>query len=310
MDGDEQAFCYNAGKWAVRGGCTGAGQPSPARSLEAGAVAGNPLPWRGCEEPCARTREGQASRPGLVPCSRSWPRVFLWLSVGRGVCGRVGGEVGRPQAELAVSWDPLSLLERDPSAGWGAVRGRSGLHAWAPCSEEHSWQKAGAAAERPGEGGGRHGGVCSGPPAGSRSEAARPAPEDVAAETGRRTAAEGLARDAGQEGGLTGCAQPRTQWGQGRRWSQAARVTLLLLSPERVSATRSPAPLSAAWRQRCQAAGLLGTSLRRSSDIYWGLIVPCILTTACLTDKGPAGVRAQVSMLGFEPRLSVRSGLG
>ena len=26
--------------------------------------------------------------------------------------------------------------------------------------------------------------------------------------------AEGLARDAGQEGGLTGCAQPRTLWGR------------------------------------------------------------------------------------------------
>ena len=26
--------------------------------------------------------------------------------------------------------------------------------------------------------------------------------------------AEGLARDAGQEGGLTGCAQPRTPWGR------------------------------------------------------------------------------------------------
>ena len=172
LDGDEQAFCYDAGKWALRGGCTGAGQPSPAWSLEAGAVAVNPLLWRGCEEPCARTREGQASRPGLVPCSRSWPRVFLWLSgMGGRVCGRAGGEVGRPQAELAVSWDPRSPLERDHSAGWGAVRGRLGLHTWAPCSEEHSWQKAGAAAERPGEGGGRQGGVCSGPPAGSGSGA-------------------------------------------------------------------------------------------------------------------------------------------
>ena len=98
--------------------------------------------------------------------------------------------------------------------------------------------------------------------------------------------------------------------GQGRGWSRAARATLLLLSPERVSAPWSPAPLSAAWRQWGQAAGLLGTSLRRSSDIYWGLLVPRILTTACLTDEGLAGIRAQVSMLGFEPRLSVRSGLG
>lgn len=93
-----------------------------------------------------------------------------------------------------------------------------------------------------------------------------PAPEDIVAETGRLYlvqlredgAAEGLARDAGQEGGLTGRAQPRVPWGQGRGWSRVAHTALLLLSRERVSAPRSPAPLSAAWRRRCQAAGLLG----------------------------------------------------
>lgn len=81
-----------------------------------------------------------------------------------------------------------------------------------------------------------------------------PAPEDVVVETGRLYlvqlredgATEGLARDAGQEGGLMGRAQPRVPWGQGRGWSRAAHAALLLLSPERVSAPRSPAPLSAA----------------------------------------------------------------
>ena len=93
-----------------------------------------------------------------------------------------------------------------------------------------------------------------------------PAPEDIVVETGHLYlvqlqedgAAEGLARDAGQEGGLTGRAQPRVPWGQGRGWSRAAHAALLLLLPERVSAPRSPAPLSAAWRWCCEAAGLLG----------------------------------------------------
>ena len=63
----------------MRGECAGAGQPSPARSLEAV----NPVPWRGCGEPCARTREGHASRPGLVLCGWSrTPCVFMAVSVG------------------------------------------------------------------------------------------------------------------------------------------------------------------------------------------------------------------------------------
>lgn len=93
LDEDLQAFRYEAGRWALRGGCAGAGQPSPARSLEARAVAVNPVLWRGCGEPCARTREGHASRPGLVPCG--WSRApYVLMAVSVGGCRRAGGEVG------------------------------------------------------------------------------------------------------------------------------------------------------------------------------------------------------------------------
>lgn len=173
-----------------------------------------------------------------------------------GVCRLVGGEVGRPLAKLAVSWDPLSPLERDPSAG-GSVRGGSGLHAWAGHLAQRStlgkkleWPLRGQEREEAGKE------ECAlGPRPGPGPETTRPAPEDVVAETGRLHlvqlredgAAEGLARDAGQEGGLTGRAQLWALWGQGCGWSRAAQVPLLLLLREQVSATGSPAPLSAAW---------------------------------------------------------------